>query len=144
MLRLSWLISLGISLIGFLIIGNLYSVKIEEGSGNFGFVGIIFVVPFLLLSLFTTFRYFLAVARNSVDRLMKTLSIVSGFIFIGILIYFVIDYKNAIYLTLSDSLSDLPLINEHTYTVFLNFYTFALIHAIVGLIGGIVGLTKKR
>lgn len=150
MLRLSWLISLGISLIGFLIMGNLFTVEPGDPSarGNFGFVGIILILPFLCLSLFTTFRYFLAAAKNAATRSMKGVWILSGVLLIAVFCYLTIDYKNQFlsagnfYAGLGSTMFDLPKLNEHTYSIYFNFYTFALIHTISGMIGIVIGVLK--
>lgn len=154
LLRLSWLISLGISLLGFLIIGNFFTIQPEESvrHGSFGFIGIIFILPFLFLSMFITFRYILTLTRSATDRVMKSFSIIGGFLFVCVLVYFSLEYKNDILATLDgangESIFNLPKLNEYTYTVYFNFYTFALIHAVVGIISAMVGLfnpgTKKE
>lgn len=153
LLRLSWFISLGISLIGFLIIGNMFTIRPDGTLENesLGFVGIIFVLPFILLSLFTTFRYFHYLTKSTNDRLMKSLSIVGGFILIFVLIYFTIDYKNEVIESLggpstnvNSTIYNLPLLNAYTNTIFFNFYTFALIHSIFGLIGAFMALIRPE
>lgn len=144
LLRLSWLISLGLSLLGVLIVGNLY-MHSEQNAESFGFIGMVLVIPFLLLSLFITYRYFLVASSNAMDRIMKLFSFVGGFVLIGVLIFFAINYKNDVLSNVGASSSDtiLPTLNQQTYSVYFNFYTFALIHSISGLIGGFVGLSKK-
>lgn len=148
LIRLSWLISLGLSLLGFLIIGHFFTIQPEEtlSNGSLGFIGIIFVLPFLLLSIFITFRYILTLTRSTADRLMKALSIVVGFLMLAVLVYLTMDYKNDILVTLdgvnTGGTLTLPKLNEYTYTIYFNFYTFALIHAIVGVIASIVGVIK--
>lgn len=153
LLRLSWLISLGISLIGFLIIGHFFTIQPDESveNGSLGFIGIIFVLPFLLLSIFTTFRYMLTLTRGAADPFMKWLSIVGGFLLVGVLVYFSLKYKNDALITSDGAISggsstilNLPKLNEYTYTIYFNFYTFALIHAVVGAIAAIVGLFKPE
>lgn len=147
LLRLSWLISLGISLLGFLIIGQLFTMQPQEGdSGNFGFIGIVFVMPFLILSLFTTFRYFFTLSRNTNNYLLRVVSIVGGVLLIGIFTYYSIDFQQTIHTTLGDVIADpnLPFLNEYTHKIFFNFYTFALIHTVFGVLGALIGLTRTR
>ena len=155
MLKLSWLISLGISLLGFLIIENFFTIKPEgvSGNGNLGAVGMALVLPFLLLSLLTTFRYFLTVSKQASDRLVKVISFIGGFALIGVLLYFAIDYKNNVLESLGGPVSNpdskiygYPILNQYTNRVYYNFYTFALIHSISGLVGAIVGIlnTEKK
>ncbi|MFP3919668.1 nucleoside-diphosphate sugar epimerase [Lysinibacillus telephonicus] len=146
MLRLSWLISLGISLMGFLLIGQLFTMKPQDNSGNFGFIGVVFVMPFLILSLFTTFRYFLTLSRNSRDHMLRAVSIVGGVLLIGVFVYFSIDFQQNVLSTLGETTTDpnLPLLNEYTHKIFFNFYTFGLIHTILGVLGAIIGLARPR
>ncbi|RHW33432.1 nucleoside-diphosphate sugar epimerase [Lysinibacillus yapensis] len=151
MLRLSWLISLGISLLGFLIIGQFFTIQPEDTleNTNLGFIGIILVCPFLFLSLFTTFRFFFILAGMAKNRLLKVLSFVLGLLLIGVLFYFIMDYKNGIILDgptmeLNSTFYNLPMLNEFTYTIFFNFYTFAFIHSISGLMGGIFSVLKNK
>lgn len=151
MLKLSWLISLGISLIGFLVIEHFFTIQPEgvSGNGNLGAVGITLVLPFLLLSLLTTFRYFLVLSQNMKDTINKIIFIISSFILIGVFVYFSIDYKNTILASLGGPVSDpnstiygFPLLNQYTNHIFFNFYTFALVHTVSGTIGIIIGLLK--
>lgn len=153
LLRLSWLISLGISLLGFIIIEHFFTIQPEgvSGSGNSGAIGIALVLPFLLLSLFTTYRYFSELSRNAKDKLNRIFAFVSGIILIGIFIYFANGYKNDIIESLGGPTTDpnskiygFPLLNQYTNHVFFNFYTFGLVHTISGLIGGFVGLSKPK
>lgn len=53
MLRLSWLISMGISLFGVMIIQHFFTMKPDKtaNAGNLGALGIALVAPFILLSL---------------------------------------------------------------------------------------------
>lgn len=67
---------------------------------------------------------------------------------IGILVYLSLDYKNDILATLDGADArggyHLPSLNEYTYTIYFNFYTFALIHAVVGIIAALVGVFKPE
>ncbi|HWL11816.1 MAG TPA: nucleoside-diphosphate sugar epimerase [Ureibacillus sp.] len=157
LLRLSWLISLGISLLGFLIIGHFFTIQPDEfmSNGSLGFIGIIFVLPFLLLSIFTTFRFFFTFTRASTNQLMKFLSICGGFLLIAVLVYLTLKYKNENLSSIGEAIIEpnptffnLPMLNEYTYTIYFNFYTFALTHVIIAVIASFVGLlvpiTKKE
>ena len=58
MLRLSWLISIGISLFGVLLIEHFFTITADDSgraNGNLGAVGLALVLPFILLSLSTFF-----------------------------------------------------------------------------------------
>lgn len=152
-LKLSWLISLGISLIGFLVIEHFFTIQPEKvsGSGNLGAVGITLILPFLLLSLLTTCRYFLVLFQNTIGQINKIITVISGFILIGIFIYFSIDYKNDVINSLNGPTWDpeseiygLPTLNQYTNHIFFNFYTFALVHTISGTIGTIIGILKRE
>ena len=157
LLRLSWLISLGISLLGFLIIGHFFTIQPDEfmSNGSLGFIGIIFVLPFLLLSIFTTFRFFFTFTRATTNQLMKSLSIGGGFLLIAVLVYLTLKYKNENLSSIGEAIIEpnptffnLPMLNEYTYTIYFNFYTFALTHVIIAVIALFVGLilpeTKKE
>lgn len=79
---------------------------------------------------------------------MKSLSIIGGFLLVAVLMYFSISYKNDILATIDGSniaqAFHLPELNEYTYTIYFNIYTFALLHAIVGLIAALVGFNKPE
>lgn len=79
---------------------------------------------------------------------MKLLPTVACLLLVSALIYLALDFKNDIMSTLEgtnvNTPFNLPELNEYTYTIYFNFYTFALIHAIVGLIAAVVGLLKPE
>ncbi|MFJ8237247.1 nucleoside-diphosphate sugar epimerase [Ureibacillus sp. NPDC094379] len=148
MLKLSWLISLGITLIGFLIIQQFFTIQPEgvSANGNLGLVGIVIVIPFLLLSLFTTYRFFLVGMKEGKDQVMKIISIFGGFFMIAILIYLVIEYKNSVITSLESDIKidEFPQLNQYTYDIFFNFYTYALVHTVCGVFGTIVGFIQSK
>lgn len=127
MIRLSWLISIGITLLGFLILGNLYA-KDE----HLGFIGVIFVFPFLLLSLLITYRYVYVLSSNA-KILSKILGLVVGFTIFGMLLFYEMDFKNNVLKN-----------NENGYSIYINFYTFGLIHTLSALVGGVWGIFSKQ
>lgn len=151
--KLSWLISLAISLIGFLFIGALYTTKPDAAatSGNFGFVGLIFLTPFILLSLFTTYRYFLTITSESTDWIFKLFGMIGGMLLTGILIYLFNDFKKDTLIALGepyanryDHLWNIPKLNEHTYSLYFNFYTYMIIHSTAGLLGALFALIQPK
>ena len=153
MRKLSWLISLAISLIGFLFIGAMFATKPDEAtnSGNFGFVGLIFLAPFILLSLFTTYRYFLTITLESTDWIFKLFGMIGGILLIGIIIYLFNDFKIDTLIALGepyanryDHLWSIPKLNEHTYSLYFNFYTYMLIHSAAGLLGALFALIQPK
>jgi len=148
MLKLSWLISLGITLIGFLIIQQFFTIQPEgvSANGNLGLVGIVIVTPFLLLSLYTTYRFFLVRIKEGKDKVMKIISIFVGFFMIAVLFYLVIDYKNTVVTSLESNINidEFPQLNEFTFDIFFNFYTYALVHTVSGVIGTIVGFIQSK
>lgn len=146
MLKLSWLISLGITLIGFLIIQQFFTIQPEgvSANGNLGLVGIVIVIPFLLLSLFTNYRFFLLQIKEGKDQVMKIISIFGGFFMIAVLFYLVIDYKNTVITSLKLKIDQFPQLNEYTYDIYFNFYTYALVHSVSGVIGTIVGFIQSK
>lgn len=153
MMRLSWLISIGISLFGVLLIEHFFTMKVEDipaANGNLGALGLALVAPFILLSLFITFRYFLTVSRQSKDPLMRSIYLGFGIVFTMTLIYFALDYKNDIFAELGGTTKDpdsivygFPWLNEYTNRVYINFYTFAFIHSLVAIIGAVYGIFSK-
>ena len=153
MLRLSWLISMGISLFGVLIIQNFFTVKPDDvaNGGNLGALGLALVAPFIILSLFITFRFFTESARNAKDRLMRMIYLVFGFALLAAFIYYAIDFSNNVYASLGgdtktpgSSIYRFPLINEYTNHVFLNFYTYGIVHTLSALIGAANGMVKPK
>ena len=148
MLKLSWLISLGITLIGFLIIQQFFTIQPEgvSANGNLGLVGIVIVTPFLLLSIFTTFRFFLVRFKEGKDKVMKIIAIFGGLFMIAVLFYLVIDYKNTVITSLEPNIKidKSSQLNEFTYDIFFNFYTYALVHTVSGVIGTIVGFIQSK
>ena len=153
MLRLSWLISLGISLFGVMIIQHFFTVKPDDvaDAGNLGALGLALVAPFILLSLFITYRFFVESARNAKDHIIRMIYFIFGVALLVVLIFYAIDFKESVYASLGGDTSTpgstifgFPILNEYTNHVFLNFYTFGIIHTISGLIGTIVGMVKPN
>ncbi|WP_342468984.1 hypothetical protein [Ureibacillus sp. FSL K6-3587] len=133
-IRLSWLISLAISFFGFLIVNQLFEVQPKGASGNLGFIGFIFLFPFVLLSLFATFRYFLTAARNAKNS-VKWLGIISGILLTGFFLYFFLDIKNSIH-------GSIWKLDQETSRLYFDIYTFGLIHTISGVLGALYGIIK--
>ena len=153
MLRLSWLISMGISLFGVMIIEHFFTLNPdgESGDGNLGAVGLALVIPFLLLSIFTTFRLFLQTSRHAKDNMMRTILLVFGVALLAVVTYYAIEYKNDAFVALGGTTKDpgstiygYPLLNQYTNHIFVNFYTFAIIHTASALIGAVVGIFKPE
>ena len=153
LLKLSWLISLGISLFVFLMIEHFFTIQPEgtSGSGNLGAVGIALVLPFLILSLFTTFRYLSTFVNQTKDPLNRVFTIISMIVLLNIFIYFAYSYQQDVFESLGGSTSNpnsqiyqYPLLNQYTNHIFFNFYTFGLVHTFSGLIGSIVGWFKPK
>lgn len=153
MLRLSWLISIGISLLGVMIIEHFFSLSpegVSEG-GNLGAVGITLVIPFILLSLVTTFRYFTEASRMFKDSILRVILIMAGIGLILATAYYANDYKNEVYTSLGGTTKDVssiiygfPMLNEYTNHIFINFYTFAFVHMISAVAGGVFGMIKPK
>lgn len=151
MLRLSWLISLGISLFGVMMIQHFFTVKPDDvaNGGNLGALGLALVAPFILLSLFITFRFFVESARNAKDHMMRMIYFVFGVALLIVFIYYAIDFAKDVYASLGgdtntkdSTIYGFPALNEYTNHVFLNFYTFGIVHTLSALIGTIVGMVK--
>lgn len=151
MLRLSWLISMGISLFGVMIIQHFFTMKPDDvaNGGNLGALGLALVIPFLILSIFITFRFFVENARRTNDQLMRLIYLVFGVALLAVLIYYANDFKNDIYVSLGgdtktpdSQIYGFPILNEYTNNIFLNVYTFGIIHTISGLLGALIGIFK--
>lgn len=152
-LRKSWLISLAISLFGVLMIEYFFTFQPKDAAenGNLGIVGLAFVVPFLILSLFITYRYALVASREAKDRILRNILLVATIGLICATAYYAWQYKNDVYATLggttetqNSTIYGLPILNAYTNRIFFNFYTFIFAHSVSALIGGCVGLFKKQ
>lgn len=152
MLRLSWLISIGISLFGVMLIEHFFTVQPDDVAhgGNLGALGLALILPFLALSLFVSFRYFSEVLRASSDSLMRSIYIGFGIALFIIVVYYALDYKHDVYASLNGNTTTpgsviygFPLLNEYTNRIFINFYTFAAVHLLAALAGALFGLLKK-
>lgn len=151
MLRLSWLISLGISLFGVMMIQHFFTVKPDDvaNGGNLGALGLALVAPFIVLSLFITFRFFVESARNAKDQIMRMIYFVFGVALLIAFIFYAVDFSKDVYASLGgdtkkegSTIYGFPVLNEYTNHVFLNFYTFGIVHTLSALIGTIVGMVK--
>ena len=116
LIRLSWLISCGIAIFGVMLVQYFFQMKSDTGS--LGIVGIALVVPFVLLCLFITYKYFAYLATIKIDTIMRIIYIGFGLLFVGVLFYFAMDYKDTVYAQLGETIHD----NEST--IFGNEMTF--------------------
>jgi len=135
-IRLSWLISLAITFFGFLIVHQLFETEVSGATGNLGFIGIIFLFPFILLSLLTTFRYFLTVVRTG-KKQGKWLIIYGGLLLTALFLYLFIDMKKSMGASLFE-------ISEETGRLYFDVYTFGLIHSISGELGALYGAFNPK
>lgn len=151
MLRLSWLISMGISLFGVMIIQHFFTMKPDEtaNAGNLGAFGIALVAPFILLSLFITYRFFVESARHARDQMMRMIYFVFGIALLIVLIFYANGYKDDVLAQLGggtntpgSQIYGFPVLNEYTNNIFINFYTFGIIHTISALLGAIIGIVR--
>ncbi|WP_274307669.1 nucleoside-diphosphate sugar epimerase [Solibacillus daqui] len=149
MLRLSWFISMGISLFGVMIIQHFFTMKPDEtaNAGNLGALGIALVAPFILLSLFITYRFFVESSRHARDHIMRMIYLVFGVALLVVFAFYANGYKEDVLTNLGgdtktpgSQIYGFPLLNEYTNSTFINFYTFGIVHTISGLIGTIVGI----
>ena len=144
MIRTSWLISCGISIFGVMVIQYFYQMSL-------GIVGLALVLPFVLLCLFITFKYFSYLASKDMDRIMRVIYIVFSILFIGAVIYFAIDYKNTVFAELGGTIYDeksaiygMRWLNEKTSIIYFNFYTILIAISITAFIGYISGLFRRQ
>ena len=151
MLRLSWFISLGISLFGVLIIEYFFTMQPDEvaSSGNLGALGLALVLPFVALSLFITFRFFTQFIRTRQDMLSRSIAFIFSVALAIVLFIYAKQYGADVYDSLGGTTHDkqsiiygFPALNEYTNRVFINFYTFALVHTVAAFIGIVYGLVK--
>ena len=152
MLRLSWLISMGISLFGVMLIQQFFTMKPDDvaQAGNLGALGIALAAPFILLSLFITYRFFLVSSRQVRDQLMRLIYLIFGVALLVVLTFYANEFKNDVYASLGGNthtqgsqIYGFPTLNEYTNHVFLNFYTFGIGHVINGLVATAIGIFKK-
>lgn len=152
MLRLSWLISIVISLFGVLLIEHFFTMEPDgvANGGNLGALGLALIAPFVVLSLFTTFRYFTEMARSATDTFLRSIYLGFGFALLIFVVYYATGYKDDVYAALGGDtkapgslIYGFPLLNEYTNRVFINFYTFAAIHLVSALAGAFFGIVKK-
>ena len=128
MQRLSWLISSAIAIFGVMLIQYFYQFKSE--TGNLGIVGIAIVLPFVLLCLFITSRYFYTASKAMFDKLILIFYNVFGIALTLALIYFAFDYHDKVFQTLGGDTSNPSSkiygefwLNGETCKVYFNFYT---------------------
>lgn len=154
MIRRSWLISLAISLFGVMMVEHFFTLKVDENNStgtNLGIFGLALVIPFLLLSLFITVRYFIHYARTTKDKMMRTIVFIFTVAFIAVVGYFAIDYRADVYVELGGShqqvgskIYGMSLLNEYTNRIFFNLYTFFFVHSIAAVIGMMIGILKPN
>ena len=151
MQRLSWLISIGISFFGVMIIEHFFAMSpgdVERG-GNLGAFGIALVAPFILLSIYVTYRYFLTSSRNAKNAVFRLGLILIGILFVSVMFQYAIDYKNDVYASLGGTHTEqgsiiygYPVLNEYTNQIFVNLYTFAFLHGVIAIVAAIIGMYK--
>ena len=149
LLRLSWLISCGIAIFGVMLIQYFYQMKSD--TGNLGIVGIVLVIPFVLLCLFITFKYFSYLAAIKIDTITRTIYIIFGILFVSVLFYFAIDYKDMVYTELGGTTYDkesaiygMSWLNEKTSVIYFNFYTILIAISTTAFIGYVSNLIRGK
>lgn len=148
MMRLSWLISCGIAIVGTMLVQYFY--QFQSDTGNLGIVGLAIVIPFILLCIFITIKYFMAFSSSKKDLLNHIIFIVFGLLFASALIYYALDYRDTVFTQLGGSTKDvgssiygLNWLNVETSKIYFNFYTIILTILTSALIGYISGLFIK-
>lgn len=152
MQRLSWLISIAIAFFGVMIIEHFFAMApgdVERG-GNLGAFGIALVAPFILLSLYITYRFFMTASHNTTQPVYRLGSLLLGILFVSVMYHYANDYKMDVYAQLGGDANNphsiiygYPPLNEYTNHIFVNFYTFFFVHGLVAVIAGFIGMFKK-
>lgn len=139
MQRLSWIISSSIAIFGVMLIQYFYQFKSD--TGNLGIVGIAIVMPFVLLCLFITSRYFYSASKAVHDKLILICYNIFGITLATALIYFAIDYRDEVFQTLGGGTSNPNSkiygenwLNGETINVYFNFYTIVATITITAVI----------
>ena len=149
LIRLSWFISCGIAIFGVMLMQYFFQIKSDTGS--LGIVGIALVVPFVLLCLFITYKYFAYLATIKIDTITRIIYIGFGILFVGVLFYFAIDYKNTVYAELGGTIHDkesaiygMSWLNEKTSVIYFNFYTILIAISTAAFIGYVSRLIQPQ
>ena len=149
MIRLSWLISCGIAIFGVMTVQYFFQMKSDVGS--LGIVGIALVIPFILLCIFITYKYFSYLSTIKIDPITRIIYIGFGILFVGVLFYFAMDYKATIYAELGGTIHDkgsaiygMSWLNEQTSVIYFNFYTILILISTVAFIGYVSGLIQGQ
>ena len=139
MQRLSWIISSSIAIFGVMLIQYFY--QFTSDTGNLGVVGIAIVLPFVLLCLFITSRYFYSASKAMNDKLMLIFYNIFGIVMVVALIYFAMDYRNDVFQTLGGGTANPNSkiygefwLNSETSNVYFNFYTIVATITITAVI----------
>lgn len=82
---------------------------------------------------------------------MRMIYLVFGIALLVAFIYYANDFSNNVYASLGgdtktpgSTIYRFPLLNEYTNHVFLNFYTFGIVHTLSALIGAANGMVKPK
>ncbi len=149
LIRLSWFISCGIAIFGIMLVQYFFQMKSD--TGNLGIVGIALVVPFVLLCLFITYKYFAYLATIKLDTITRIIYIGFGILFVGVLFYFAIDYRDTVYAELGGTIHDkessifgMSWLNEKTSVIYFNFYTILIVISTTAFIGYVISLIRGQ
>lgn len=149
LIRLSWLISCGIAIFGVMLVQYFFQMKSDTGS--LGIVGIALVVPFVLLCLFITYKYFTYLATIKIDTITRIIYIGFALLFVGVLFYFAMDYKDTVYAQLGETIHDnesaifgMGWLNEKTSVIYFNFYTILIAISTTAFIGYVSRLIQGQ
>lgn len=148
MMRLSWIISSGLAIVGVMLIQ--YFFQFKSDTGNLGIVGLAIVIPFVLLCIFITFRYFRFVSTQMNDKLMLMIYNIVGVGFIVALTYFATDYKNEVFMQLGGTAADPGsavygkfCLNGETANIYFNFYTILIVIMTTAVLASLSTFVKK-
>lgn len=119
-------------------------------NGNPGLFPLVFLSPFLIVSIFGTFKLAYFFAERSINTMQFKIVMIFSFIF-SIIVYF-LTFKDARELRLvvfdnNDSvteIAEIPLLNTYSNSIFFNGWTLLALGSTIFLIVYFLTLVKKR
>jgi len=144
-----WILSLLVSLAGFLVIQHIFTIDPDRisGNGNLGILVMIAFAPFFITSFFMTVR---RVGESGHIKNKKKWMVALLLVLSGIVIFFEMDYINDLVKALGGGPGVLESriyrfgwFNQYTNGIYFNIYTFTLFHILAFLVG-IVSIYRNK